>query len=91
MTSDPPDVMLHLKEKEATVLCLLARGYTVEDMVGELHFSDDYVYTLIRSLKQRFHAKTVAAIVSRAIAGGIISPDGVLLRQQRGNHENSAD
>ncbi len=91
MASDQPAVMLELKEKEENILCLLAKGYTVDDMIAELHFSESNVYTIVRQIKRHFHARTIAAVISRAIAAGIISPDGVLLRKQRGDHENTAD
>ncbi len=84
MSSDRSIALSDLKEKEGQILCLLVRGYTVDDMVAELHFSDDYVYFLIRSLKQHFHVKTPAAVVSHAIAQGIVSPDGVLLGKAKG-------
>jgi DNA-binding CsgD family transcriptional regulator len=78
MTSSQPMEVSDLTEKEGQILSLLVLGYKVGDMAAKLNISTNYVYVLIRSLKQRFLAKTNAAIVSRAIAEGVVSTDGVL-------------
>lgn len=83
MTSDQPMEIADLSEKEGQVLSLLVLGYKVEDMAAKLNISTNYVYVLLRSLKQRFLAKTNAAIVSRAIAEGVVSTEGVLLAKTR--------
>ena len=79
MASRASRAIADLSEKEGQVLCLLVLGYRTEDIAAKLNISTNYVYVLIRSLKQRFLAKTNAAIVSRAIAEGIVSAEGELL------------
>ena len=66
-------------EKEMTMLCLLARGQTSREIAGTICISMSYVYFLAALLKARFSVDTLAAVVSRAIALGIISADGELL------------
>lgn len=70
-----------IKEREGQVLSLLVLGYDVNDIAAELDISVNYTYHLIRSLRMRFLAKTNAAMVSRAIAEGMVSANGELLRK----------
>ena len=65
-----------MSPREQAVLTLLARGYDAAEIATFLDISRNYVYTLIRLLKARFDASTIAGIVSGAIDEGFITPDG---------------
>lgn len=69
-----------MSDKEEQMLSLLARGGTTRQIADTIGISTHYVYYLSRLLKARFGVDTHAAVVSRAIAEGIISPDGQILR-----------
>jgi DNA-binding CsgD family transcriptional regulator len=68
--------MLGIKPLESQVLSLLVRGHSVPHIAGELHISPGYVYFLMRELRLRFLVGSTVALVGRAIAEGIIRPDG---------------
>lgn len=72
-----------MSEKEELMLALLARGFTTQEIADIIGISTHYAYYLTKLLKARFAVSTQAALVSRAISEGIISPDGQLLRTQR--------
>ncbi len=65
-----------MSPKEQAVLTLLARGYDAAEIARVLDVSRNYVYSLIRLLKARFSASTIAGVVSAAIDEGAIEPDG---------------
>ena len=69
---------IEIKPIENQVLSLLVRGYNAHTMAEELHISEAYVYYLIRELRQRFLVLSTPALVSRAIAEGVIRPDGTI-------------
>jgi len=71
-----PVVIADLTARERQVLALLVQGYGIDDMANTLFISRNYVYLLIRQLRARFLAKTNAAVVARALALGILSPEG---------------
>ena len=77
MMTDAP--LPNLKPVEGEVLSMLARGYKVASMAQELNISRNYVYLLMRELRLRFLVASNAALVSRAIANGIIQPDGTVI------------
>jgi DNA-binding CsgD family transcriptional regulator len=74
---------LPMSQREATILIMLTRGASAGEIAVALRVTPNYVYSLIRLLKARFGAKTNAGIVSRAIAEGVITPDGELIRPKR--------
>lgn len=65
--------------KEGRMLTLLARGFNTKQIAEAIGISTHYVYYLSRLLKVRFSVDTHAAVVSRAIAEGIISAGGDLM------------
>jgi DNA-binding CsgD family transcriptional regulator len=68
-----------MSPKEQETLTLLARSYNAAEIADLLDVSANYIYSLIRLLKARFGASTIAGIVSAAILEGIIAPDGTFL------------
>ena len=68
-----------MSDKEEVMLSLLSRGFTGREIAEVMGISRHYVYYLSRLLKARFAVDTSAAVVSRAIAEGIISTDGKIL------------
>ncbi len=72
--------MTDLTEKERRILSMLVLDYGIDDMAHDLCISRNYVYMLIRQLRVRFLAKTNIALVVRALAIGLISPDGKFLK-----------
>ena len=66
-------------DKEKLMLILLSLGFDTKEIADIIGISTHYVYYLSRLLKARFSVDTHAAVVSRAIAEGIISADGKLL------------
>ncbi len=71
-----------LSPKEQAVLTLLARGYDAAEIARVLDVSRNYVYSLIRLLKARFSASTIAGVVSVAIDEGFIAPDGTFRKEK---------
>ena len=72
--------MADLTDKERRILTMLVLDYGIDDMAHDLCISRNYVYLLIRQLRVRFLAKTNIALVVRALAIGLISPDGKFLK-----------
>ena len=72
--------MADLTDKERRILSMLVLDYGIDDMAHDLCISRNYVYLLIRQLRVRFLAKTNIALVVRALAIGLISPDGKFLK-----------
>ncbi len=72
--------MADLTDKERRILTMLVLDYGIDDMAHDLCISRNYVYMLIRQLRVRFLAKTNIALVVRALAIGLISPDGKFLK-----------
>ena len=73
---DTAYVVADLTAIEKAVLIRIARGYPINQIVGELHVCRDYVYLTLRQLRGRFFAGTNAAMIARAIQFGVITPDG---------------
>jgi FixJ family two-component response regulator len=67
-----------LEEREQQVLTLVVRGNRTAAIAEALHLSPTYVYLLLRQLRYRFLAKTNEAMVGRAIALGVVTPEGQL-------------
>ena len=67
-----------IKPIESQILSLLARGYNAHGIANTLHISQNYVYFLVRELRQRFLVSSNPALISRAIAEGVIQPDGTI-------------
>ena len=74
-----------MSDKEKLMLTMLVYGFNCRKIAESLGISTHYVYYLSRLLKARFAADTHAAVVSKAIAEGIISAEGQLLPQQTKN------
>ncbi len=72
--------MTDLTEKERRILSMLVLDYGIDGMANDLCISRNYVYLLIRQLRARFLVKTNIALVVRALAMGLISPDGKFLK-----------
>ncbi len=72
--------MTDLTDKERRILTMLVLDFGIDDMAHDLCISRNYVYLLIRQLRVRFLAKTNIALVVRALAIGLISPDGKFLK-----------
>ncbi len=87
ITTSAPRHSAAMSPKEQATLTLLARSYRAAEIARLLGLSPNYVYALIRLLKARFGASTVAGIVSGAIGEGTIAPDGTFL----GDNEASTD
>ena len=79
ITTSAPRHSAAMSPKEQATLTLLARSYKAAEIANLLGVSPNYVYALIRLLKARFGASTVAGIVSGAIGEGTIAPDGTFL------------
>ena len=69
-----------LTDKERRILVMLVLDYGIGEMAHDLCISRNYVYMLIRQLRVRFLVKTNIALVVRALAMGLISPDGKFLK-----------
>ncbi len=69
-----------LTDKERRVLTMLVLDYGIDEMAHDLFISRTYVYLLIRQLRARFLVKTNIALVVRALASGLIAPDGTFLK-----------
>ncbi len=82
ITTSAPRHSAAMSPKEQATLTLLARSYKAAEIARLLGVSPNYVYALIRLLKARFGASTVAGIVSGAIGAGTIAPDGTFLDEQ---------
>src|SRR5258707_13305526 len=71
-----------IKPIESQILSLLARGYNAHGIANTLHISQNYVYFLVRELRHRLLVSSNPALISRAIAEGVIQPDGTLETQK---------
>ncbi len=65
-----------LSDNELTALALLAKGYRTRELGAVLGVTDAYVYFLVRMLRMRFDVKTNAALISQAIAEGVLPVQG---------------
>jgi DNA-binding CsgD family transcriptional regulator len=65
--------------REKQTLVLLTKGHTCVAAAKILCITPSYVNSIVYMLKIRFGVNTVAGIVARAIAEGVISPEGELL------------
>ena len=65
-----------LKPFDGQLLSMLARGYKAQRIADELHISQNYVYFLMRELRERFLVLSNPALVSRAIAEGMPAAHG---------------
>ncbi len=72
-----------MSPKEQAVLTLLARSYDAAEIANLLDVSRNYVYALIRLLKARFGATTIAGVISSAIDEGKIEPDGTIHEEKQ--------
>ena len=85
----PGERIGRLPEKEEQVLTLLAQGLKTIEIAETLGITTHYVYFLARMLRLRFSVDTNVAVVSHAIAEGIITADGKLVRSDQSQETRS--
>jgi DNA-binding CsgD family transcriptional regulator len=80
-----------MSAREKETLVLLTKGYGASDIAQMLNVSPNYIYSMVKMLKIRFDVNTSNGIVVRAIAEGIVTPEGALRDESDPNDEDSSD
>jgi DNA-binding CsgD family transcriptional regulator len=80
-----------MSEREKQTLVLLTKGQGAADIATTLNITPNYVYSMIKMLKARFDVTTINGIVARAIAEGVVTPEGEMCTEEPTGNENSAD
>ncbi len=80
-----------MSEREKQTLVLLTKGQGATDIATILNITPNYVYSMIKMLKARFDVTTINGIVARAIAEGVVTPEGEFCTEEHQTDENTAD